>query len=340
MHTMPWYMPVFKKMDRSDWMTFVVFWACALPFILPSYKAPWPNTLLAVGIMVFLYSLYTYLIVLGVMYTFLPRRQYVLIGVYLIGLMLLFSLLNRWFEFQLLHNFKHYLNWHAVIYSLIDMGTECGVLMAVFAGKQYMHTQQQLLRMQKENREAALLRLQAQVDPHFLFNNLNILDVLIEQNPAEARQYLKHLSALYRALLRHQDQELIPLEEEWAFAQDYIYLLKKRFGQAFVFHTDLRIENPQAWMLPPGALQTLLENAVKHNFGDDHAPVNVHIGIRPGQLRVSNTFRPKQQAAPGSGAGLANLRARFQLLGLPLPEVRRGDNFEVLLPLIKMERST
>lgn len=327
----------FKPLERSDWVVIALFWAFSLPFIVPSYKAPMSRTAPAVAIMMVLYTSYSILLIHGVFYTYFRRRKYLLGGLIMIVLLLVFSQLEFFVERTVLLSKTYRFNLNGILYGLIDMGTECGFLIALLSGKQFVDFQNRLLRVEKEKRESELRRLQAQIDPHFLFNNLNTLDVLIERNPAEARLYLKHLAALYRYLIRHRDEELVLFREEWAFAQDYIYLLRQRFGQGYQFEQTVEEALLDQYLIPPGALQTCIENIVKHNIGDDTAPIHASLETLPGQLRIRNTLRPK----PGSstGAGLQNLKARYALLGPYTVKVSQNGEFCVELPLIPLVSS-
>jgi hypothetical protein len=118
-----------------------------------------------------------------------------------------------------------------------------------------------------ENRENALKILRSQFSPHFLFNNLNTIDALIDDRPAVAKKYVSHLASLYRYLTETVNQDVMSLEEELNFIRDYLFLIKVRYGEDYVF--DIRVEQPiDNRFLPSGALQTALENVVKHNAID------------------------------------------------------------------------
>lgn len=329
----------FKPLERSDWLVIGLFWAFSLPFIVPSYKAPLERTVPSVAIMVVLYTSYSILLINGVFYTYFQQRKYLLGGVLMILLLLVFSQVEFYFERTILSEKTYNLTVRGILYGLIDMGTECGFLIALFSGKQFVEFQNRLLRAEKEKRESELRRLQAQVDPHFLFNNLNTLDVLIEQDPVEARAYLKRLASLYRYLIRHRDEEVVPLREEWQFAQDYIYLLKQRFGPIYQFEENVQLSNFDDYLVPPGALQTCIENIVKHNLGDERTPIKATLDVRPDKLVVQNNYRPKNGTNGHSGSGLQNLKARYALLGNYQVVVQQKEDFVVELPLIPLVKS-
>ncbi|MGH9850927.1 MAG: sensor histidine kinase, partial [Blastocatellia bacterium] len=167
---------------------------------------------------------------------------------------------------------------------------------------------------QKTQAETQLKLLQQKVDPHFFFNNLNVLSSLIERNPKAASEFVTHFTRLYRYILQHRDAEIVPLDEELAFAKDYIYLVEKRFGQAYRFGVSLAGEQVRDHMIIPTALQGLIENAVKHNEGSARAPLPITIAVDGDYLMVSNYLRPKSSASYSAGTGLENLQARYRLL--------------------------
>jgi two-component system, LytTR family, sensor kinase len=194
-----------------------------------------------------------------------------------------------------------------------------------------------LLLAQRAQVEMQLKLLQQKVDPHFLFNNLNVLSSLIEKNPEAASEFVTHFTRLYRYILQHRDAEIVPLDEELAFTKDYIYLVEQRFGQAYRFGVSLAQEQARDRLIIPTALQGLIENAVKHNEGSARAPLPISIAVDGDYLMVSNHLRPKPSASYSAGTGLANLRARYRLLtDKPVEISREAEIFAVRIPLLKV----
>jgi two-component system, LytTR family, sensor kinase len=194
-----------------------------------------------------------------------------------------------------------------------------------------------LLDAQRAQVETQLKLLQQKVDPHFLFNNLNVLSSLIERNPAEASEFVTHFTRLYRYILQHRDAEIVPLDEELEFARNYIYLMEQRFGLAYRFEVSLPSEQSQEHMIIPTALQGLIENAVKHNEGSARQPLPIRIAMDGDYLTVSNQLRPKSPASDSAGTGLENLQARYRLLtDKPVEVSREAESFAVRLPLLKV----
>ncbi len=193
-------------------------------------------------------------------------------------------------------------------------------------------------RLQKENFEAQLQNLKNQVNPHFLFNSLNVLGSLIPVDPEKATEFTAKLSEVYRAFLQNSEKELIPLEEELEIARAYMYLLKTRFGEAIEF--KIAIEEPaKELLLPPGALQALLENAVKHNGSTRKEPLVIHIKTQNDRLVVTNKLKSRRNKVTGTGTGLKNIENRYRYLSDQLPEFQKTEtHYIAALPLLKLDR--
>ena len=195
-------------------------------------------------------------------------------------------------------------------------------------------------RLEKETAVARLDSLRRQVDPHFLFNSLNALTSLVEENdPARAVRFIRQLSQVYRYVLDSESQELVPLADEIAFSESYLYLQKTRLGEALAVEMDLPPAAVAPYYVPPLALQLLLENVIKHNTAFQANPlrVSVTLNVLSQTLTVRNTRRPRR-LAPGesSGRGLANLAARYAFLtDKPLAIDEEAGEFVVTLPLLK-----
>jgi hypothetical protein len=330
-----------KKPSRKDWLVTLIYWVFATPFIIYGYIMDhgWAIGLTGMAFNIVLDTFGVFTIVFVIVPTFLPKRQWVglfsslLVFLAISGLFYIYgySLIFDWGE-ELTR-----LGPGRLLWGIINNGQSFGVFAMLLVARQYVSSEQRSLKLEAEKRESELQRLRAHIDPHFLFNNLNILDVLIEQNPREARQFLRRLSDLYRYLIRQKDNDVVPLEEEWAFAENYVYLLQRRFGKAYHFQLS-KGEEIQERYIPPGALQTLIENTVKHNQGDDQHPIRVEVEVQGDAIRVWNTLRPKLNPDERpTGTGLANLRARYDLLSDQSIDIQQTqDSFEVRLPLLKL----
>ena len=213
-----------------------------------------------------------------------------------------------------------------------------GLLAVLLTGKRYVQLQQTLLRTRQAQTESELRNLKAQLDPHFLFNNLNVLRGLIQHDPAEAHEFLNRFAALYRFLIRYKEEDVVPLSEELQFAREYIYLLRHRFGTAYDFREEVvSAARLQQLLVVPGTLQLLVENAIKHNAGDEENPLVITIAVTEATLTVSHPRRPKLTAVESMGTGLANLRERYRLLfGRGIAVEQSPSIFAVTVPLVPL----
>lgn len=191
--------------------------------------------------------------------------------------------------------------------------------------------------LEKLKATAELEALKNQVDPHFMFNSLNTLSHFIGEDPKKARLFLENLADMYRYILKSKDVELVRLEEEQRFLQNYTDLLQMRFGKALSLQWTLPAESEE-WFIPPISLQILVENAVKHNELSEKSPLPVHISLENGYIRVENAKSAKPVFAQNSLAvGLKNLDERFRLItGKGIEVVDEGGVFGVELPLVRV----
>lgn len=189
--------------------------------------------------------------------------------------------------------------------------------------------------LKRESLRAELNALKTQVNPHFLFNNLNTLSSVIPEDPKLAVDFVQQLSKLYRHILEVKDEQSILLEEELEVMKAYAFLLQTRFGS----NLDVVIDVPPEKLskrIVPLSLQILMENAIKHNIVSSDKPLKIEISARNGQLLVSNNLQKKNQVNESTGIGLTNIRNRYKLLGNSQVEVTvSGSNFTVSIPLIE-----
>ncbi|WP_338225324.1 sensor histidine kinase [Algoriphagus confluentis] len=179
--------------------------------------------------------------------------------------------------------------------------------------------------------ESRFAQLKQQLNPHFLFNNLNILDQLIEENPKTASSFLHNFSELYRYALDKSTTNLVDWQEELEFAKNYHRLIKEKYGSAY--QLNLSLEHPKG-KIPPLTLQLLIENAVLHNFGTEENPVFIELYIGK-NIRVSNNQIPFKNPKHKGGRGLQNLKEQIQMLSVETIVIQQtNENFSVTLPLI------
>lgn len=194
------------------------------------------------------------------------------------------------------------------------------------------------MRLEQARVEAELETLKTQIDPHFVFNSLNTLSHLIEENPVKARQFNDSLADVYRYLLHNKGKDLVLLQEEYLFLKQYFSLIRIRFEDAVQLDEDVEEQVLQQFLIPPIALQVLLENAIKHNEFSDRHPLHIHLAIGPDELCFSNPLRKKKMFRPSSRIGLENLEKRYRLsTGFRIRINEENGRFTVHLPLLKIE---
>jgi hypothetical protein len=176
--------------------------------------------------------------------------------------------------------------------------------------------------------------LKNQLDPHFLFNSLNVLTSLIEENPVNAQKFTTSLSKVYRYVLEQKNKELVTVDEELQFAKTYMSLLKMRFEDSIIFTMPEKASNPESKVVPL-SLQLLLENAVKHNMVTSSKPLKINIYEDQGNLVVENNLQPKQIVKKSSGVGLGNITQRYDLLTNKKVNITKEANrFAVAIPML------
>ena len=181
--------------------------------------------------------------------------------------------------------------------------------------------------------------LKNQLDPHFLFNSLNVLSSLIEENPRNAQKFTTSLSKVYRYVLEQKNKELVSVDEELDFARTYSNLLKMRFEDSVIFDIPETSTNPNAKVVPL-SLQLLLENAVKHNVVSVKAPLRISIYEEAGFLVIKNNLQAKEHLNKRQGVGLSNIKSRYALLTERAMKIIKTPNtFEARLPILTKQLS-
>ncbi|WP_459212200.1 sensor histidine kinase [Aquimarina rhabdastrellae] len=208
----------------------------------------------------------------------------------------------------------------------------------------YLYSQENIAYKKKinayeiSNSKSKIQQLKAQLNPHFLFNNLNILDQLIEEDQEKASDFLSQFAELYRYVIKNANKELTTLQEELTFAQNYFELMEKKYQGYYHLIIQENLKNSTI-IVPPFCLQVLVENAIVHNLGTISNPVNITILLEDG-LKVSNNKVAQHQTKKGNGVALKNLSDQFQLLtNTPISIDETNDNFTVTLPFIKMSNN-
>ena len=189
--------------------------------------------------------------------------------------------------------------------------------------------------LKKVNLQSQLDSLKTQINPHFLFNNLNSLSALITTDAGQAERFLDELSSVYRYLLQQNSRDLCPLTDELSFIGAYFHLIKTRYGEGIFLETDIELRYT-TYLIPPLTLQILFENAIKHNIISASHPLFIRLFTQGGTLYVENNLQLKKLVVPSNQIGLQNIMMKYKLLGHPSILVHQDeDKFLVGVPLIK-----
>ena len=176
--------------------------------------------------------------------------------------------------------------------------------------------------------------LKNQLDPHFLFNSLNVLTSLIDEDPEQAQNFTTALSKVYRYVLEQKNKDLVSVDEELQFARTYVKLLKMRFEDSIQFEMPETSGFPEGKIVPL-SLQLLLENAVKHNVVSSKRPLHIKVFEEGGKLIIQNNIQEKQVVKKSSGVGLRNIRQRYQILSNREVSINQSEGqFMVSLPIL------
>ena len=248
-----------------------------------------------------------------------------------------------------------YVNWYTGKMVMIFQGQQimdwmvilkCTVVLAVsiLYGRIYdlLSEQQKILleneHLRTENLQTRYNMLMGQINPHFFFNSLNSLSMLVrEQNEQKALEYIDQLSYTFRYIIQNGQNQKSTLEEEIEFARAYSEIFKVRYTDKLFFDIEIDPQYNQ-WTLPSLTLQPLIGNAVKHNTITRKQPFHVSIRTEGSTLVVYNRKTPKIENEPSTGIGLINLRSRWQLItGQDIEVIDTDTDFTVRLPLQKPE---
>lgn len=330
-----------KKINKSDILLMVVYFIVSFSLqgreyykndsMLREYLIDFPVDLITICGIIFLF-------VFWLIPKFVKEKKYVLFA--FLGILILVVLTgiqnvvgfwtgdNDWSKFPKGLDF---------VIEMIDRGSlQTAFPFALLLTKKFYEGQNQLLKFEKQQKENELKLLRSQIDPHFLFNNLNTLDSLIDSDTQRAKEYINRLSLIYRYLIKTKDAEVMELSEEIQLAENYMFLIKTRFGNDYDFkiEKETTIEDK---FIPTGAIQALLENVVKHNKPTAGVSIKTVITIKENALKVSNTksnIIPKNESF---GIGIDNLKARYKLLSdKEVIIINTDKEFTVSIPVIKL----
>ena len=220
-----------------------------------------------------------------------------------------------------------------------DTMVNCFILMlAKFIDQEEVvqRQEQHIKEIESEILRVKYQQLRAQVNPHFLFNSLNILISLINSNPHKATEYTKQLASIYRYLLSNDKQDVVLFSEELKFAQQYAKILNIRYGDGIKFNipeiTDATVKGMR---IVPTALQILIENAVKHNIISASSPLTISLIIDNNHVTITNNLAPRPIPADSTGIGLKGLKEKYKIIAnrdIVIKETE--ETFSVSIPLM------
>ncbi|CAM3805926.1 sensor histidine kinase [Sphingobacterium prati] len=235
------------------------------------------------------------------------------------------------------HRFYHFIHQERIVY-YFQIAIISWFISMLFFGfyfyKRFKDYQIKESEQEKQQITAQFESLKNQLDPHFLFNSLNVLNGLIEEDTKKASLFTTDLSRIYRYVLEHKDKSLISLQEELTFSKAYLNLLSLRFEASI--QIDLHIhEDESSGCILPLSLQLLIENVVKHNIISLKTPLMLKIYRKNDYLYVENNLQKKKVLNSNAGIGLKNIQERYALLSdRPVYIQESDDTFSVGLPII------
>ncbi len=175
--------------------------------------------------------------------------------------------------------------------------------------------------------------LKNQINPHFLFNNLNTISSLISTKPELAEKFINKFSDIYRYILENIKKDKVPLKMEFDFISDYFEIHKIRDEGKILLHIDQT--NVENYSIPPVSLQILIENAIKHNMATREKPLHISVVIENDHVIVRNNLQKMANQFGSTRIGIKNLKERIQLISdQPLVIEENRDMFMVKIPLL------
>lgn len=226
-----------------------------------------------------------------------------------------------------------------LIYNSLIGGVVNIILMGILeAGIFFEESHQARLKAEKLEKELSQIRfevLKSQINPHFLFNSLNVLSGLIEKDISRAQLFIDEFSHIYRYVLETIEKTVVMLQKELDFARSYMFLQKIRYGESLLFSVNLPAEILH-WLLPPLSLQVVLENAIKHNIVNESQPLKIEVYFENSWLVIKNNIQPKISSNSSTGTGQNNMVKRYAMIGEKIPRFTVETNhYTAKLPLIE-----
>jgi len=231
---------------------------------------------------------------------------------------------------------KLVLLYNALIYAVVNI-IIMGVLEAWVYYNQSAEAGRKAEALERELTQIRFEMLKSQINPHFMFNSLNVLSGLIDKDVTKAQEFIDEFSQIYRYVLETIEQPVSSLGKELDFLRSYLFLQQIRYGEDLTWSVNI----PSALLgmvLPPLSLQVVLENAIKHNIVNHSKPLHINISADDRTLVVTNRLQPKISTTASTGVGLKNLTRRYSLITRREPRFTVEDNHYIArLPLINTE---
>ncbi len=225
---------------------------------------------------------------------------------------------------------------NALIFSTVNI-----LVMSILEGwiffRQHKQAEQMAKNLQEELSQIKFEVLKSQINPHFMFNSLNVLSGLINKDTGKAQQFIDEFSHIYRYVLETIEQPVTTLDKELDFMRSYLFLQQIRYGD-FLSYTVSIPSHLLKYFLPPLSLQVVLENAIKHNVINETKPLTIEVFSQGNFLIVKNNLQPKISMGHSTGLGLKNLTRRYAMISADKPvfSVETND-YLAKLPLIDAE---
>lgn len=225
-----------------------------------------------------------------------------------------------------------------IVRSLYNSAPDVALPLGLILGRKYYGNKLELAQLQSAQRELELKLLRSQFDPHFLYNNLNTLDALVDHAPRKKiKEHISNLASLYRYLVHSREGDIAPLGDEMALARNYAHLIGARFGNDYQFEI-IGHEARTGHYLPKGAMLTVLENVVKHNSALDGTTVWVKVIVGKESIKITNKLSDRNGTRETTtGTGLRNLDKSYRLLSDRKIEIYESEHsFAITLPLLNL----
>jgi LytS/YehU family sensor histidine kinase len=330
-----------NKLNRSDYLVILIFYVISSFLIIVDYNAS-NNDLLEYLIDIPTTIITSYIVIVIFISIIIPKyliqKKYIAFISISLFVLIFFGTIADTLGFLSAGNSLNKLpKWYLIILNgIYTSSNDVGFLLGILFTKKFYEGQQELLKTQKLQKENELKLLRSQIDPHFLFNNLNTLDALIDSNSEKAKEYINKLSLIYRYLIQTKDAEVMELSKEIEFAKNYIFLIQTKFGEDY--EIDLEKNTAlQDQFIPTGALQALLENVVKHNKATGNNTIKTSIQFNEGWIVISNSKSNQETNNESFGTGLENVKARYNLLSNEKIQIYNTETkFDVHIPIITL----